>query len=67
MLVGLSAPLTLETVFNVNETLALNPRMLEVLMDDMQVEPPATTATKKGFAVISKSGCLTLTETKVDP
>jgi hypothetical protein len=67
MLVGLSAALTLETPFNVNVTLALNPRMLEVLMVDVQEEPAARTAMKKGSAVISKSGCLTFTETNVDP
>jgi hypothetical protein len=68
MLVGFSPAVTLETPFNVNVTLALNPRMLEVLMVDVHEEPlPATTATKKGFAVISKSGCLTFTETNVEP
>jgi hypothetical protein len=68
MPVGLSPAVTLETPFNVNVTLALNPRMLKVLMVDVQEEPlPATTAMKYGSAVISKSGCLTFTETNVDP
>jgi hypothetical protein len=42
--------------------------MLEVLMVDVQEEAlPATTATKKGSAVISKSSCFTVTETSVEP
>jgi hypothetical protein len=59
--------MTLEGPFNTNATLAVNPRMPDVLIVDVQEEPPATTATKKGFAVISKSDCLTFTETNVDP
>jgi hypothetical protein len=47
ILVGFSVAVSLGTPFNTSPTVPLNPRILEVLMVDVQEEPlPATTAMK---------------------
>jgi hypothetical protein len=63
---GLSVPVRLGAPFNVSPTVPVKPRTLVRLTVDVQEEPPATTAMKKGSVEISKSGCFTCTITTVE-
>ena len=56
---GFRAAITLEEPFNAKPTFPVKPRTLVRLTVEVQEEPPATTAMKKGSVDISKSGCFT--------
>ena len=64
--VGFRAAITFGEPFNARPTFPVKPRTLVRLTVEVQGEPPATTAMKKGSTEISKSGCFTCTITAVE-